>query len=86
MCCQIWFIIVDRDICGMRYGRKLIDEAIKYAENELNVKKINLGVFSNNDNAYNCYKAVGFKIIGCAKDAHASKDEMWDCIEMMLDA
>ncbi len=46
----------------------------------MNVQRIDLGVFENNDSAKHCYEAVGFK----EYDTH--KCEMpigvWDCIDV----
>ena len=78
------FIIVDNNIRGKGYGKTLIKEAIKYAKEKLNATEINLGVFDANDSAFNCYKSVGFEVIGIEKDAYQYNDESWNCIEMVL--
>ncbi len=81
---RLGFIIVDSKIRGMGYGKALIREAIEYAKNKLNASEINLGVFTNNINAYNCYKSCGFKEIKIEKNAYKFKNENWDCAEMTL--
>lgn len=82
---RLGFIIVDRSIRGKGYGKKLINEAIKYAKEKLGAKEINLGVFANNKNAFECYKAVGFKVVDIEKCAYQFYDEKWDCAEMILE-
>ena len=82
---RLGFIIVDSSIRGKGYGKKIILEAINYAKNELGAKEINLGVFTNNKSALECYKSVGFKIIEIQKDALKFYGEKWDCAEMVLD-
>ena len=82
---RMGFIIVDNNIRGKGYGKKLIEEAIDYAKQKLNAKKINLGVFVNNESALKCYESVGFKIIDIEKNAYQFYDERWDCAEMILD-
>jgi len=82
---RLGFIIVDCSIRGKGYGKKIISEAINFAKNELGAKEINLGVFTNNKSALECYKSVGFKIIEIQKDALDFYDEKWDCAEMVLD-
>ena len=67
---RLGFIIVDRSIRGKGYGKKLIKEAIKYAKEELGAKEINLGVFTSNESAYECYKSVGFNVVSVEKDAY----------------
>ena len=82
---RLGFIIVDNNIRGKGYGKLLIKEAIKYSKEKLGAKEINLGVFTNNENALQCYKSVGFKLIRIEKNAYQFYDEYWDCAEMVLD-
>lgn len=81
---RLGFIIVDSSIRGKGYGKKIINEAIKYCKEKFNINKFSLGVFANNENALYCYKAVGFKEIGIEKDIYQFHDEKWDCVEMIL--
>ena len=78
------FIIINDAIRGKGYGKKLINEAIKYAKDVLLAKEITLGVFENNKNAYYCYKSVGFKEIYTEKNVLKFGNENWNCIEMKL--
>ena len=78
------FIIVDSNLRGKGYGKKLITESIKYAKNNLNADEINLGVFVNNESALNCYKSVGFIETELIKNAYHFYDENWDEAEMVL--
>ncbi len=81
---RLGFIIIDRSIRGKGYGKKLIKEAIKYAKENLDAKKITLGVFINNKEAYECYKSVGFNVINIEKNAYQFHNEKWDCAEMIF--
>ena len=81
---RLGFIIVDNTMRKKGYGKLLINEAIKYAKNELKAVEINLGVFANNENAYRCYKSVGFVEIGKEENALKFENETWECIEMVL--
>ena len=81
---RLGFIIVDSALRGKGYGKRIINEAINFAKNNLCADEINLGVFANNDPAINCYKSVGFKEVDIEKNAYKFKDEIWDCIEMKL--
>lgn len=81
---RLGFVIVDSEIRGKGYGKILVREAIKYAQNELKAKEINLGVFSANESAYKCYESVGFKVKRIDKNVLKYNDEEWDCIEMVL--
>ena len=81
---RLGYIIVDSSIRGKGYGKKLIEEAIEYAKNELGAKEINLGVFTNNEKALKCYKSIGFEEIAIEKNAYQFYDEQWDCVELVL--
>ena len=81
---RLGFIIVDNRIRGKGYGKRLISEAIKLAKTEFGAEEINLGVFANNKNAIECYKAVGFEVVCIEKNVYQFYDEQWDCIEMIL--
>lgn len=82
---RLGFIIVNNKMRGQGYGKKLIKEAIKYAREKLEVKEINLGVFTNNESAYKCYKAAGFNVVNMEKAVYEFHNEKWDCAEMILE-
>lgn len=79
---RLGFIIIDPNLRGLGYGKHLINLAINYAENELNAKKINLGVFENNISAYKCYKSSGFVEINKNKKYKINNEE-WNCVELI---
>lgn len=77
------FVIVDDSKRGKGYGKKMLTLAIKYAFEIFGAKKITLGVFDNNESAYYCYKAAGFKENG--EDMFCEVfDEQWRIIEMEI--
>ena len=77
------FVIIDPALRGKGYGKEMLHLGIEYVKENLNVKRIDLGVFANNANAMNCYKTVGFK------EYNRRICEMpigtWECIDMELD-
>ena len=77
------FVIVDDSKRGKGYGKQMLRLAIDYAQQELRAKCITLGVFCDNNSAVECYKSVGFRIIG--KDSYAIDGEDWESYEMKLD-
>ncbi len=81
---RMGFIIVDSSIRGHGYGKKIIELAINYAREKLSAKEINLGVFTCNTSALNCYQRSGFEIVDIEKNAYTFYDENWDCAEMIL--
>lgn len=75
------FVIVDPVLRGKGYGKALLSAAIEYAKINLNVERITLGVFANNDNAKYCYQSVGFKSVEENEIYQIPLGE-WECIEM----
>ena len=76
------FVIVDDSKRGKGYGKQMLRLAIDYAKQELGAQKITLGVFCDNLSAFECYKSVGFRIIGT--DSYPIDREEWKGIEMEL--
>lgn len=76
------FVIVDPDLRGKGYGKEMLLLGIKYVKENLTAKRIDLGVFTNNDSALHCYESIGFK------EYNRRKCEMpigtWDCIDMEI--
>lgn len=79
------FIIVDDSKRGKGYGKEMLKLALTYAEKILKVKRVTLGVFDNNDSAYNCYSSAGFKIIPSKKEFYNIGDEIWSGTEMEVE-
>jgi ribosomal protein S18 acetylase RimI-like enzyme len=65
------------------FSIKLIEEALFYAKEKLGATEINLGVFTNNEDALKCYEFVGFKTVSIEKGAYKYHQEEWDCAEMI---
>ncbi len=55
------FIIVDDSRRGAGYGRGMLETAARYAFEILGAERVTLGVFDNNEPAYQCYRKVGFR-------------------------
>lgn len=78
------FVIVDSAKRNKGYGKEMMRLAVKYAFEILNVSKATLFVYTNNPNAHNCYKSVGFVDEKFYKNALQYKDEMWDTYNMAI--
>ena len=76
------FVIVDDSKRGKGYGKQLLRLSIDYALRELGAQKITLGVFCDNSSAVECYKSVGFRIIGM--DSYVIDGDEWKGFEMEL--
>ena len=82
---RLGYIIIDRKKRGNGFGAKMIIEAMKYAVNKLGARKFNLGVFTNNKDAYKCYSKIGFKPVSTRRGFFRFHDEEWDWQEMIYD-
>lgn len=79
------FVVVDSEKRGKGYGKKMLQLGLKYAKEIYGAKKVSLGVFENNEAAYHCYKAVGFKdIILDETEMYHVLDEDWKCLELEI--
>lgn len=76
------FVIVDDQLRGKGYGKRMLQLAIRKAKDELGAKRITLGVFDNNPSALHCYESVGFQATGT--DAYMIDGEEWTGKEMEL--
>ena len=77
------FVIVDDSRRGKGYGKRMLQMAMCYAFNMLKAEKITLGVFANNQPAYYCYKAAGFRELSEKKEFMIEiLGEQWKCMEL----
>lgn len=77
------FVVVDTNKRGKGYGKKMLLLGLKYAKEIYGAKKVTLGVFKNNEPAYYCYKAAGFKeVLLDAVEKYSVLGEEWDCLEL----
>ena len=72
------WVIVDDSLRGKGYGNRMLALGLKYAFEILNVDKVTLGVFENNEPAHKCYSSLGFK------DKEVVIKEPWNVIEMEI--
>jgi len=73
---RLGFVIVDSKIRGKGYGKQMLLLTVEYATNTLGAEEITLGVFENNPNAQNAYKAAGFVFTG-EKEGLDLLEEIW---------
>ncbi len=77
------FVIVNPDIRGKGYGKKMLQLGAIFAKEIYGAKKATLGVFKNNEPAYYCYRAVGFTNLP-KTDTYEINGETWDCLELEM--
>ena len=76
------FVIVDPELRGKGFGKKMLLLAEEYAYQKLNASKISLAVFENNPKALYAYRAAGFRETGVKEDCKLPIGT-WVCVEMV---
>lgn len=80
------FVIVDPARRGRGIGRQMLELAKKTATEQFGAERATLGVFANNEPAYRCYLAAGFREEeGQKEEYYRIFGEEWLCIEMSVD-
>ena len=79
-------VVVDTSQRGKGKGKEMLKLGLRYAFDVYDAKKVSLGVFANNEPAYYCYKAAGFKdVILDEIEIYKILDEEWKCNEMAIE-
>lgn len=71
--CWIGIGLGERENWGRGYGREAMELALKFAFHELNLHRVQLSVFSYNQQAINLYKKLGFVQEGVFRE-HLQRD------------
>jgi len=79
----IGFVILDPTYRGKGLGKKLLESAINLAFNKFKSDSVNLRVFKDNIEAYNCYKSCGLKENGIY-DTYDILNSKWDVVELEM--
>lgn len=77
-------VSVSQDHWGLGLGRALIEYLIEWAKMSGIIRKINLRVRTDNDNAIKLYKSLGFETEGRLTRDFIINNEFIDCYEMGL--
>lgn len=78
------FVIIDPKKRGIGYGKEMLSLALRYAFEILRVTKVSLHVFENNESAYYCYKALGFKEAEETSETCRFMGESWNRLRMEI--
>ncbi len=82
---RMGFVIVDPARRGRGTGKEMVSLGLKYAFDIYGAKKVSMGVFENNEPAYYCYKAAGFKDkVPAETVAYPVMGEEWESREMII--
>lgn len=79
------FVIVNAEKRGQGYGKRMLQLGLKYAKEIFAAKKATIGVFVNNEPAYYCYEAAGFRKASADEvKKYTVMGEEWDCLELEM--
>ena len=77
------FVIIDPEKRGRGFGQEMLRLGLEYARVAYKARKVSLGVFENNERAYRCYKAVGFRDVTLPDtEQYQIMGEVWTCREL----
>ncbi len=79
------FVIVNPEFRGKGYGKAMLRQGLKQAFSIYGADKVSLAVFENNESAYYCYRAVGFRdVFSEETEIYHVMGQDWKCKEMEL--
>lgn len=61
---ELAIVIGNKDYWGKGYGTQIMERLLEWGFNGLNLNRLYLHVFSNNERAVNLYEKMGFKLEG----------------------
>ena len=76
------FIVVSNKCRGKGYGTQMLQLAVRYATELLQMKRITLRVFENNPAARHCYQKIGFREEAFYPSAFQWQEQAWSAYEM----
>ncbi|WP_309274987.1 GNAT family protein [Paenibacillus sp.] len=69
---------------GKGIGTEMMNNILRVGFEELQLHRINLGVFDFNHSAVQCYRKAGFKEEGLQRDTIKYRDQYWSVFEMSI--
>jgi RimJ/RimL family protein N-acetyltransferase len=77
-------LIGDTENKGKGYCKQMIQAILKIGFEDLNLHRIELGVYDFNKAAIKCYENAGMKIEGISRDCLLTKDGYWSLVNMSI--
>lgn len=77
-------LIGPQETRGRGYGKQMVNAALEFSFNKLNLNEVHLGVFDFNTPAIRCYERLGFEQHEICQDARKFGGESWTLITMRL--
>lgn len=81
---EIGIFLGNKDFWGRGYGREALSLLVDYSYQKLNLHHLMLRVYSFNERAIRCYRAVGFRPVGKLREALVRNRKKHDIVLMDL--
>ena len=81
---KICRVLIGEQYTGKGYGKEIVKAIIKIGFEELELHRIDLGVFDFNTSAVKCYESVGFVHEGGSREARKVDNEYWNLLQMSM--
>ncbi len=79
---EFGIFIGDKEYWNRGYGSEAIKKVIRFALDDLKLKKILLNVYEYNQRAFNVYKKCGFRLKKILKKDHYYNNKFWNTLVM----
>lgn len=80
---HLGLIAIDHTRRGQGLGRQMVEKAVTYAFDVLEMSQVTLGVFNSNPQAHACYRRAGFADDYIEENAADYHGECWNRIHMI---
>ncbi|MFT3738661.1 MAG: GNAT family protein [Breznakibacter sp.] len=77
-------LVGDKHHRNKGFGRMIIKELVRVGFSDLQLHRLDLGVFDFNHQAIKCYRDCGFEIEGLLKDTTKMGNEYWSVYNMSI--
>jgi RimJ/RimL family protein N-acetyltransferase len=75
-------VMVDPDVRSKGLGRQMVTCVLAYAFGELDLHRVELGVWEQNERAIRCYESCGFVREGVQREMRKWEDGWWNGVSM----
>ena len=79
---ELGIMIGDKSCWSNGYGTDAIETLLRFAFHNMNLHRVELGVFEFNERAQACYRKCGFVEEGRQRDAYFQDGRYWDIFRM----
>lgn len=83
-CGRITRVIVGNEFRGKGYCSQMVQAALEIGFNELNLHRVELGVYDDNKKALSCYTKCGFQVEGISRDILWYQDKWLSMVDLSI--